>query len=348
MSDNSEAPTAAPARKQHRLAGLLKNLALSGCTLLLCVGLLELILRIAGYGNVEIYQPDPVLFWRLKPNQDCYTKVDRKPVHINSQGTRGAEFQTQKPAGTIRIVSLGDSKTFGWGLTETEAYSGLLEKRLLEKFRSKRFEVINAGVNAWSYPQMAAYFRGDALRFQPDFVLLADGNLWTQFSDQVDPKFVKQFMSRVQLKNFLRHFAMYHYFIEVKLKEVYERYRVKFVPVDPKQDALFKEQQQKDPDAFFKQHIDALCQTALTNGVKPVLIYIPMLTDLEEGKTSSVQKAKAGTAQRLGIPFLDFTDDLKPQGKSLYLDADPVHLNVAGNEIVARRLLETLSSLVSP
>src|SRR5882672_4909667 len=73
---------------------LAQNLALSLGVFLLCAGAFELLLRLNGYGNLEIYEPDPVLYWKLKPNQNCYTKVDHKPVHINSHGTRGIEFQT--------------------------------------------------------------------------------------------------------------------------------------------------------------------------------------------------------------------------------------------------------------
>src|SRR5256714_10925202 len=123
-------------------------MALSAASLLLCVALLEIVLRLCGYGNLEIYEPDPVLYWKLKANQNCYTKVDHKPVHVNSHNTRGPEFQIAKAPNTIRILSLGDSKTFGWGLTEAESYSGLIEKQLQEFVGDKKkIEVINAGVN---------------------------------------------------------------------------------------------------------------------------------------------------------------------------------------------------------
>src|SRR5262249_32694059 len=89
----------------------------------LCTGVYELTLRLLEYGKLEIYHPDPALYWKLKPNQNSYTKSDHKPVHINSHGTRGADFQDDKPANTLRILSLGDSRTFGWGLSEPETYS---------------------------------------------------------------------------------------------------------------------------------------------------------------------------------------------------------------------------------
>src|SRR5437870_7944636 len=100
-------------RPSSRLKTWLQNLALMLGSFALCFTVLEVSLRIAGYGDVEIYQPDPLVYWKLRPNQNCYTKVDHKPVHVNSHGTRGPEFQTAKPSNTIRILSLGDSKTFG-------------------------------------------------------------------------------------------------------------------------------------------------------------------------------------------------------------------------------------------
>src|SRR5437870_7327775 len=134
-------------QKPPRWKRLLQNLALSLVTFLLCAVALEIVLRLNGYGNLEIYEPDPALYWKLKPNQDCYTKIDHKPVHINSHGTRGADFVVPKPAKTIRILSLGDSRTFGWGMNDGETYSALLQKHFQEKLgASWRVEVINAGV----------------------------------------------------------------------------------------------------------------------------------------------------------------------------------------------------------
>ncbi len=338
------------APKKSRWKGLLQNLALMAGTFFLCVAVFEIALRLKGYGNLEIYEPDPVLYWKLKPNQDCYTKVDHKPVHINSQGTRGPEFQPNKPADTIRILSLGDSRTFGWGLTEQETYSKQLEQLLQQYVGGKRkVEVINAGVNAWSYPQMLAYLREVGSKYQPDYVILAEANLWTQFSDKNDPEFVRKFMSRVRLKNFLRRFAIYHYIVEVKLQAFYQANRAKFIPVDPKQDVLFKEQQQKDPDAVFRSAIEDVCALALSKGEKPFLLYLPPQGDLERGE-QKVLKTKQAAAAKLNVPVVDLTPALRAAAreKTLYLDADPIHFSTEGNRIIARELFAAMTNSITP
>ena len=334
--------------KRRRIKALLQNLALLVTSLFLCVAVSEGVLRLAGYGNVEIYEPDPVLYWRLKPNQDCFTKVDRKPVHINSLGTRGPEFLPAKPANTLRLLSFGDSRTFGWGLSEPETYSAVLERRLQEYVGDRqRIEVINVGVNAWSFAQMRAYLRDHGVRYQPDGVILAEANLWTQFSDTNPPEFVRKFMLRVRLKNLLRRFALYHYVVGVKLKAFYERHRTRFIPVAPEQDTLFKEQQQKDPDAFFRSTIEDFCRLARTNGVQPLLVHIPPLDALTGTNASRSLRMKAAVSEALGVPLVDLTSALAPRGKSLYLEADPIHLNAEGNKIIGERLFLALTNWVS-
>jgi hypothetical protein len=211
-----------------------------------------------------------------------------------------------------------------------------------------KIEVINAGVNAWSYSQMQAYFREVGVHYHPDFVVLEGANYWTQFSDKNSPEFVGKFMTRVRLKNFLRRFAIYHYLVEVKLREFYARYRTKFIPVDPEHDALFQEQQQKDPDALFREAIEALCRLAQRINVKPLLLHLPALDELNSTNLSRDLRIKSDVSRRLNVPLLDLTPDLRPGGKSLYLEADPVHPNAEANKIIAQRLLGTLEHRVSP
>ena len=151
-------------------------------------------------------------------------------------------------------------------------------------------------------------------------------------------------MSRVRLKNFLRRFAVYHYVIEVKLKAFYERHRAKFIPVDPKQDQLFKEQQQNDPNGVFKRSLEEMCRLAIKESAKPLLVYVPTSDELGTTNSSDVLRVKRGLSEELKVPLVDMTPALEADGKALYLEGDSVHLNSRGNEIVARRLFEAVTN----
>ena len=189
-------------------------------------------------------------------------------------------------------------------------------------------------------------------------VILGEANLWTEFSENNSPEFVRQFMRRVRLKNFLRRLALYHYVVEVKLKAFYERHRSKFIPVDPKQDPLFKEQQQKDPDALFRQAIHDLCALAVTNGVKVVLLHLPTYDELIATNSPSVLLVKREISRDLHLPLVEMGPRFlaEPEaastnpvpGNALYLEADPVHFTGRGNELIARRVVEAVAPLVTP
>jgi lysophospholipase L1-like esterase len=326
--------------KRPRVKRSLQNAALVISSSLFFFVLIEISFRLLGYGNLVIYQPDPKLFWKPLPNQNCYTKVGRKPIHINSHGTRGEDFDLNKPSDVYRIISLGDSRTFGWGLEESETYSGVLERLLRNQLGGKRkIEVINAGVNAWSYSQIYVYLRDVAMRYSPDMVILADANLWTQFSENTSTRFKEQMTKRVKIKNLLRRCALYHFIIEVKLAQYYDKYRTKFIPVDPSRDELFKEQQVKGRMLTVKQQISNICNLLNKNEVKSLIIHIPEENSLlSTGPKSEILKIKEEVSKKYNMPFIDFTEAFSRDKRKLFLLGDPIHPNRHGNQIIADRM----------
>jgi lysophospholipase L1-like esterase len=107
------------------------------------------------------------------PNE---TKRDYKPdtheefpVAINGHGFRGHDFSDQKPAGVVRVVTLGASSTFGYHDRDDETYPYYLEQRLNAK-AGKRFEVINLGIPHLRSWEILALFRAEGLPLEPDVV----------------------------------------------------------------------------------------------------------------------------------------------------------------------------------
>ncbi len=62
---------------------------------------------------------------------------------INSNGYRNDEFGNSLPTGEVRIVTIGDSFTYGWGVEEADSWPRILEENL--RATGHRVRVLNLG-----------------------------------------------------------------------------------------------------------------------------------------------------------------------------------------------------------
>lgn len=148
----------------------------------LIVGMLglELALRLMGAGPVHV-NPDQRSFWAHDSrlgwiNQPGHAGTFdngffRVQVEINSKGLRGAEVDYQKPQGVKRILVIGDSFAWGFGVEQNETFSTRLEAAIPDT------EVINGGVSGYSTDQALLWFQLEGKRYSPDVVIyLLSGN----------------------------------------------------------------------------------------------------------------------------------------------------------------------------
>jgi lysophospholipase L1-like esterase len=122
---------------------------------------------------VALKQPvsDPKLSFVHRANTQAF--LMGADVRINSQGLRDDERTLKKQADTFRILLLGDSTTFGWGVPEHLTSAKLLERELSQRGpRDRRFEVINAGVGNYGTVQESTYYQTRGRAFAPDLVIL--------------------------------------------------------------------------------------------------------------------------------------------------------------------------------
>ena len=95
-------------------------------------------------------------------------------IKINSDGFIGKELRSDSPD-IFRIVTLGDSCTFGSGDYET-AYPALIEKRLHAVSSDKaRLEVVNAGVEGHNSTMALSRLKHNIAALHPDVVTVYIG-----------------------------------------------------------------------------------------------------------------------------------------------------------------------------
>jgi lysophospholipase L1-like esterase len=84
---------------------------------------------------------------------------------------RAEDTEQAKPAGTTRILLLGDSFAFGVGVRDEDTFARRIEARLAAT-AGRRVEVLNAGVQGYNTHDEVVYLEKEWLAFEPDIVLV--------------------------------------------------------------------------------------------------------------------------------------------------------------------------------
>jgi len=143
-------------------------------------------MQVASAEQSSIFEGDPLLLWRLKPNLDHaiwdYTVVSTNAEHFRADYSIG-----RKPAGAFRVVCLGDSVTFGYRVPpvwpdkpkdydpEWQPFPMLLEKELRKANPNRQIEVFPMAVPGYTSHQGLAWLRRDIDYLKPDMVIASFG-----------------------------------------------------------------------------------------------------------------------------------------------------------------------------
>ena len=175
---------------------VLAKLALSSAVFAACAVLLELGLRAAGFAHPP---PPPLVIWNehedwmlnarrgmFVRDPDCLwvprpdNPIRRPPIgvegsdeRVNEHGFRGPAIPLERTPGTLRVATLGDSSTFGFGVAWEDTYTARLERELERD--GLACEVLNAGVVGYSAVQGRERYRHDVRPWRPDVVVAAFG-----------------------------------------------------------------------------------------------------------------------------------------------------------------------------
>lgn len=139
--------------------------------LALGLGLAEPLLRLLPIPEGRAYMvSDPVHHHRLRPGFD--RPMGGARFTTNTRGLRDREYPVPKPAGTVRILMLGDSFTEGGGIENDETVAKRVEATLRRGSCGDKVDVINAGHASYSPILEYVLLRDLGLLLSPDLVVL--------------------------------------------------------------------------------------------------------------------------------------------------------------------------------
>jgi len=158
----------------HKARGILINLSLVIVSSCFALFLSEIALRMMGFEPLYVsperdhfWKYDSLLGWAHEPGQEGIfeTPQFRTTVRINEKGLRDRPHSYERQSDIKRILVLGDSFAWGYGVEESERFSQLLEKDF-------GVEVINAGVSGYSTDQELLWYENEGTKYETDLVLL--------------------------------------------------------------------------------------------------------------------------------------------------------------------------------
>lgn len=111
------------------------------------------------------------LVYELQPNLTM--EFGHCRLRTNAAGMRKSrDYTVEKPAGTVRIVGLGDSGMFGWNVHQDENYMDVLESNLNARASGKVYETLNFGVPGYNTQLEVEALKDKGLAYKPDIVVV--------------------------------------------------------------------------------------------------------------------------------------------------------------------------------
>jgi lysophospholipase L1-like esterase len=186
---------------------------------------------------------------------------------INSKGFVGPEFDERPPFGAYRIIALGDSCTFGTGFWQI-AYPSLLERLLNDNGSSRRFEVINAGIEGYNSTFALGRIRDELVRYRPHRMIIYIG--WNDLM-KTDPVNA----SRVDEYSWLAELLDRSYLIKAYKKLLFVNLRPLVLRPSTAADSTEAETFDHFVPTRYRSNLEELIRLLRSHDVKVVLVTLP-------------------------------------------------------------------------
>ncbi len=293
----------------------------------------------------EIFLRDSKLFWKFRPDQTITSKFfEGRTYRINSSGFRGEEIPPASDK--VRIIALGNSCTFGWGMNDDAVFINQLGAMINGDGQLPPVEIINAGIPGYSSFQGRRFLVSDIAPLKPDIALImfAWNDQWAA-ADNIPDKDI-QFASQavLDIQNFFARFKLYGVLRRLILSATEESLDDKLNKENP----VYR----VGLDDFYA-NLNTMVQYCIHEGIIPILMTSP-IPALEKYyppgsrspmhvyhhyynlQTRDVARNSKSILIDLAAEFDKYDD--------LYDDApkDPIHFNAKGHKLAAELIFKYL------
>ncbi len=290
----------------------------------------------------ELFAKDRELFWRFRVDIDVDEKYfDGAKVAINSDGIRGKNIPPISKK--TRIIALGDSQAFGWGINEDDTFIGQLGEMIKNDGNLSEIEIYNAAIPGYSSFQGRRFFVSDVSAMKPDIILILFG--WSDhqaaLNNTSDYDIVMPYTAIIEIQNIFSRLKIYQFFksLIVTSDENTITSNSTYANSNPRVSVV-----------DFYNNLNVIVNYARSEGITPILLTSPS-PPMESGRDSASMKQTVNLhniynmqvrllARNAQSPLIDLAAEL---GKFdlLYDDAlnAPMNLNTRGHRFMAESII---------
>ena len=306
-------------------------------TISVIFGAIEMGLSLSGWPNTEATFDHNEPFWVVDSaltNKSFPHKEEATSflVSTNSDGLRSPDSTPENTSDRFRIMTLGCSTTFGWGVEDNQTYPSRLQQYLDEE-TPQSIEVINGGQPGYTSFQGAWLWENTLQHYKPDVVLIG-----YVVQDARKAAYTDKSQAILQGDNrFLKDHFLYRMKSYMALRAVLGSIQIQA-----------KERGEGDEGGVFRvppedyvHNIRELISSIKNQGGTPVLFGYPLE---RSGYTEMHRKILSAAGEELDVLFLDVQERMEQatQTGEYYFKRDRGHANANGNGLIAKWVFDYL------
>lgn len=306
--------------------------------------------QVADAKQSTIFEGDPLLLWRLKPNLD-HVVWDFTVLSTNSDHLRDVDPHQQlkaKQPGTLRIVCLGDSVTFGYRVPavwpekpneydrEWLPFPMLLEKHLRAANPERAIEVVTMAVPGYTSHQGLAWLRRDINKLDPDLITVSFGWNDVSFSDAADREAIDTGWRAVGIRWLIDHSQAF-------------AHATRWLRSRQPAPATIRRPVTRVSEQEYLNNFQEFIQLATANRTKIIILAAPYrdrtTNPPEAALMEEYRAALRSLAKQDEIPFLEvleLTEAAYPSNEGWF--GELIHPNHMGHRLIASELLKLLAA----
>ncbi len=309
-----------------------------------------------------MYRPDPELGHVLTPDfAGQFTRAEFSiPVRSNALGLRGPQLAPRRP-GSLRILCLGDSTAWGWGVEEQQVWAPRVETLLKARHASLDVEVLNGAIPQYGLNDELVFLTRHGAVLDPDFVILQfyTGDDFEQTRRPARERHEFRDGQLVQARDYTRSIGppwwqvlywlkhrshLVHLLSERAGSLAMRTGALSLADLEHASSAHFTD----EDAARVKALLGEIRARAGELGAPMLVVFAPEKMQVLAGSASPLPAAEVvrAAAREAGAAFVDLTPQLlaQPRPSELYFDQEG-HWRASGHDVVAKIVADEIERL---